>query len=150
MDGYMIFWIAMLVLAAGIEIATQNLVSIWFCGGAIAALVMTSLGLTLPWQATAFVVVTALLLICTRPFVKKISVRKLIPTNADRNIGETTTALQDITDLSGQIKVGGKEWTAITYNGTIPKGELVTVVEIKGVRAIVERARVAKTPVAAK
>ena len=61
-----IIWLVLVVLFIGVEIATVGLTSIWFAGGALAALLFSLLGLNIFWQIAIFVVVSAILLLFTR------------------------------------------------------------------------------------
>ncbi len=65
-DSYItIAWLGLLILLLIIEIITVGLTSIWAAGGALAALILNILGLSLVWQIVAFFVVTFVLLIFT-------------------------------------------------------------------------------------
>lgn len=135
-------WLMIFVIFLIAEIATSlSLVSIWFCIGSLAGMLAAKLGCTYFIQLLAFVVVSAVFLIATRPFVKKIS-RERESTNADRIIGMKGIVIEDINNVMavGAIKVDGKEWTARTKNSDtiIEKGKEVVIVAIEGVKAIVE------------
>lgn len=96
-------------------------------------------------QLTVFAVISALFIAATRPFVKKImSKRKEERTNADRIIGQRAIVTEEINNLNatGAVKVDGKEWTARNFENNeevIEKGTEVTVVEIRGVKAMVTK-----------
>ncbi|MNE99299.1 hypothetical protein D3C80_1979520 [compost metagenome] len=49
-------------------------------------------------------------------------------------IGETLSQL----DPQGQLQVNGEVWTAESTKGKINKGELVKVIEVKGLTLLVE------------
>ena len=68
-DSYItIAWLVLLIILLIVEIITVGLTSIWAAGGALAALLLNILGLSLMWQVAAFFAVTFVLLIFTRPF----------------------------------------------------------------------------------
>ena len=136
-------WFILFVIFLIMEIATSlALVSIWFCMGSLAALLTARMGGNITVQLIVFIISTAVLLIATRPFVKKISKNKQ-RTNADRIIGMDgiVTEKIDNTLASGAIKIDGKEWTARSVDGhVIEQGQKVTVLEIQGVKVIVSSA----------
>ena len=73
MDQYMlIFWIVALVAFIVIEALTAQLLTIWFAVGSVAALIAEMVGAEVWLQWTVFVAVSAIVLIATRPFVKKL------------------------------------------------------------------------------
>ena len=78
-----------------------------------------------------------------RPMARKWVQPKLVKTNADRILGQEAVVLEEIDNLRGigQVKVGGDIWTApSTQDEPIPKGTLVRVERIEGVKAIVSLA----------
>ncbi len=138
-DAWLLAWIFIIIGAAVIEVATQNLVTIWFSGGGISALIAWLFGLPEVLQCALFVVVTGVLLLMTRPITARFKTAS-VPTNSDRVLGQDAVVLRDITEDGGLVKVLGQEWTAKTSdNTTFSKGEKVTVVAIEGVKVIVAR-----------
>lgn len=142
MAQYMLaFWIVALVAFVVIEAITAQLVTIWFAVGSVAALIAEMLGAQVWLQWTIFVAVSAIILVATRPFVKKLTKQKVQPTNADRCIGETAVVTERIDNISGKgaVKVNGIEWSARTQSGnTVEPGNTVKVIKIDGVKLIVE------------
>ena len=142
MAQYMLaFWIVALVAFVVIEALTAQLVTIWFAVGSVAALIAEMLGAQVWLQWTIFVAVSAVVLIATRPFVKKLTNQKAQPTNADRCIGETAVVTEKIDNIAGKgaVKVNGIEWSARTQSGdTVEPGNTVKVIKIDGVKLIVE------------
>lgn len=139
--GWAIFWLAMIVAAVVVEAMTNQLVSIWFVLGGIAALIGNLCGAPLYAQWILFVVVSALALVCTRPFVRKLTHFRRQDTNAGRCVGQIAVVTQEInnTAAAGQAKVLGSIWTARSARGTvIPAGTEVVVRAIEGVKIIVE------------
>ena len=89
-----------------------------------------------------FVFVSAILLIFTKPLVKRKLDAKKIPTNADRVIGAEAVVTQEIDPLngSGLVKVFGQVWSAKSEDETeIAVGEKVTVKQIQGVKLVVSK-----------
>ena len=90
-----------------------------------------------------FVVVSLVAMALVRPMARKWVQPKLVKTNADRILGQEAVVLEEIDNLRGigQVKVGGAIWTArSTQDEPIPKGTLVRVERIEGVKAIVSLA----------
>ena len=133
-------WVAVTIICVIIESLTLSLTTIWF---GISAFVMVFLAFTpLPFSAQLFifVVLATVLLIFTRPFVKKKLNQKKIATNYERVIGQVAVVTKKITALDkGSIKINGMEWTAATKGeGSLEEGSKCIVEEIAGVTAYVK------------
>ena len=140
MDRMIIIWIAAIVVFSVAEAITVQLVSIWFGIASIVCLILAAVGAEIWLQVTVFIVVSVLLLVFTRPIVKRLSKNSGAKTNADRVIGEVAVVLQSINNdcAEGQVSVLGQTWTARSQDGTnIPAGEKVIVQAIEGVKVIV-------------
>lgn len=134
-------WAGLLVLFLVLEGVTAGLVSIWFAAGAAVSLVVALISEDLIWlQVVAFIVVSAVTLLATRPLARKLRAKNM-PTNADRNIGSEAVVTADITaHVPGSVKVNGMEWTAVSDDGAdIPAGEVVIVKDISGVKVTVAK-----------
>lgn len=137
-----IVWICAAVLFGIFEALTVQLVSVWFVIGAVAALASSLLGAKLYVQIIVFIAASFLMLLITRPLVKKKLTVKMQPTNADRCIGKAATVTEDIDNINatGQVKVDGQIWSARSSNSSvIKKGTNVTVEKIDGVKLIVKQ-----------
>lgn len=136
------FWLTVAVIMAVIEGITPALVTIWFMFGALAAMVLSIFVQSFAVQFAVFAGVSAVLLIFTRPLVKKIFRKtKTVYTNADRIIGQEGVVTEKISNLEnkGQITVLGQVWSAKSQDGSIiPSDKTVTVCSIHGVKAIVK------------
>ena len=135
-----IFWTVLTILLILLEASTAVFVSIWFAGGAFAALISALFDINFLWQITIFVIVTTILLIATKPIVKKLRTKTDEKTNFDALIGKSAIIIEDLTDNNsvGSAKIEGKIWSARSKNGKdISKGQIVTVEEIQGVKLIV-------------
>lgn len=133
-------WLGVMVLAIIIEATTSTLVSIWFIPSAIISLILALCKVDLWIQITVFVVVSALLLICTRKFVEKLLKKnKTEHTNLDAVIGQSAVVTERISNVeeTGAVKIMGKEWTARSVDDSVFEiGDVVTVDEIRGVKLI--------------
>lgn len=136
-------WLGLLVVFAIVEASTVSLVSIWFVGGSLAALVAALLGAELWLQILLFLAVSALLLVALRPLTKKILAPKKVQTNTPANIGKLAVVTEDIDNLHslGAVKLSGLVWTARSEDGKgIPAGSIVRIKNVEGVKLIVELA----------
>jgi membrane protein implicated in regulation of membrane protease activity len=131
-------WLALAVLFLVVEACTVSLVSIWFSAGALAAVVTNLLGGALWLQLLLFLVVAAALLACLRPLFRKFIKPKMVATNVDSVIGTTGFVTEEISQQSGQVKLGGMYWSARSTTGEkISTGCEVTVDKIEGVKVFV-------------
>ena len=133
-------WIGLAVFLAVVEMSTNQLVSIWFVLGAVVSAITAIFTGNILIQVIVFIVVSAVCLVATRPFIKKITKTKKVSTNADNLIGQIGIVTIEIDNLStqGQVKVNGQIWTARSKDGNIiPINEKVEVLEISGVKLIV-------------
>ncbi len=135
-----IIWLAVMILMGIIEALTVDLVSIWFCVGALVALIESYLGISTTLQIISFIGVALILFIFTRPVCKRFLRGNIVHTNSDRVIGQKALVTQTIfPDKPGEIKVLGKYWTAISRNDTIIEtNKHVEVLAIDGVKLIVQ------------
>ena len=134
-------WVAVTIICVVIESLTLSLTTIWF---GISAFVMVFLAFTpLPFSAQLFifVVLATILLLFTRPVVKKKLNQKKIATNYERVIGQIAVVTKKITALDkGSIKINGMEWTAaVKDNISLEEGSKCMVEEIAGVTAYVKQ-----------
>ena len=140
-----LIWLGLMILFLVIESGTVTLVSIWFAGGALIALIV-SLFTDIIWlQAVVFLAVSCLLLAMLRPLVRKFIKPKIIKTNVDSVIGTEGKVMQTIDNVAatGQVKLGAMYWTARSTTGEIiPEGTLIRVDRIEGVKVFVTVAEV--------
>ena len=135
-----ILWMGLVILFLIVEAATVTMVSLWFAGGALAALVVAALDGGIVLQIIAFAVVSTTLLALLRPIARKHFTPKLTRTNVDSVIGTEGYVTGDIDNVAatGTVKLGAMEWTARSATGEkISIGTLVKVEKIEGVKAFV-------------
>ena len=138
-------WLGLMVVFLFMEANTVSLVSIWFAAGSLAALIASLFGAPGWLQITLFLVTSAAALACLRPLVRKYIKPKIVPTNTDALLNSQGYVTKDIDNLAahGQVKLGAMEWTARSTSGeVIPKGTLVKVDKIEGVKAFVTPVKV--------
>ena len=134
-------WIILMVVFGIIEAATAGLTSIWFVLGSAAGLIAAICDGPVWLQVTLFFVVSIVALIATRPLVRKMMEKSVVPTNADRVLGAQARVTEaiDNTIPTGAVYVGGKTWTARSETGApIPAGRVVTVTRMEGVKLFVQ------------
>ena len=140
----MILWLIVLVAALVIEAMTMGLTTIWFGGGALAAMIVELLNGSISIQVIVFLIISLILLFYTRPIAVKHFNKKRERTNLDTVIGKTAVVTIPIHNLkeTGQVMLDGKEWTARSNDSSkqFDKDALVKVVAIRGVKLMVEEA----------
>ena len=137
-------WLGLMVLFLVAEAATAGMVSLWFAGGALAALAVTLLGGRLWLQLTAFLAISAVLLLLLRPVVRRFVNPRIIPTNADSVIGTVGIVTEDIDNVEacGRVKVGTMSWSARSTSGSpLTQGLRVRVDRIEGVKVFVSEVK---------
>lgn len=149
MDAFSLFgnvtmvliWGAVLLLAVVVEIATVQFVSIWFAFSSLICLIIAACGAPVWAQLLVFILATAVLLILTRPVVKRLR-GSFVRTNYDMNIGKTAVVTEDIeNDFSrGRAVIGGVSWKAVSEDGSVIKsGDTVTVKDVDGAKLVVSK-----------
>ena len=144
MTGMSVVWLLAAIIFIVLESVTYQFVSIWFAGGCmvsmIAVLINPDLSVTV--QLAIAVAAAVVLLIATRPLVKKLLDGKIEATNVDALIGKNAVVTETIDNIisSGAAKLDGKEWTARSADDSvIEKDSIVTVEKIDGVKLIVKK-----------
>lgn len=134
-----IFWLVLVIVLAIIEIATVNLLTIWFVISGIVAMILSFFIDDVAIVSTTFAVLGIILLFTTRPILKRILPTQRARTNIDRVIGMNGLVTEEIKkNQVGEVKVDGKRWSAIS-NKKIAVGETVVVDAIDGVKLVVRK-----------
>ena len=132
------FWLAIVLLLSFVEVATVNLVTIWFIVSALVALLLAFFNVDFIVQFAVFVILGVILLVTTRSYLEKLLNKNKQKTNLDRVVGMEGVVTEKITKHNpGEVKVDGKKWTAISSK-TITEGKNVKIVKIEGVKLVVE------------
>ena len=151
MDWTMILWFALLLIFLVVEAACAiHLVSIWFAAGALVALIASFFGAPLWLEILLFLLVSCVMVALFWPFIQKFLNPKVEKTSVEAITGTEGYVTADIDNVSaaGKVKLGAMEWTARSTSGQlIPKGTLIKVDKIEGVKAFVS---VAETTVTVK
>ena len=129
----------MIIILTIIEAASVSLTTIWFVGSALVALIASFFTDNLFIQFGIFTIGGVILLILTRPLLKKYIDASKEKTNLDRVIGMNGVVTEKIEELGiGEVKVDGKNWSAID-DTELEEDTVVRIKDIKGVKLIVER-----------
>ena len=139
-----IIWLLLMVAFLLTEAATVAMVSLWFAAGSLAAMVASLFGAPIWLQVALFLAVAAVLLASLRPLVRKHFTPKLSRTNVDAIVDSQGYVTSDIDNVAatGTVKLGAMEWTD---GSPIPKGTLVKVEKIEGVKAFVTAVKITET-----
>lgn len=138
-----IIWLVLIILFIFIEANTAMLLTVWFVGGAVLALIASLLSVSFPIQILIFVVSSAIFLFIGLKLRKRLNVGRFnrTPTNADRLIGQIAVVTIPIDSLRGlgQVKVAGMHWSAITESKVeLSTGSEVRIIAIQGNKLKVE------------
>lgn len=137
-----IVWVALLVVSLIVEVQTAELVAVWFIPGALTSLLLSLVGVDEWIQWLVFLVVSAVLLVLAftvfrKRFLKNHGKEK---TDIDLLVGQTAKVIEriDNADMTGAVKVGGKEWSARMADDceTAEVGEFVEIESVSGVKLI--------------
>ena len=136
------FWIVVAIGTAVVEAMTVQLVSVWFVGGALAAIVVKLLGGPLWAQVLAFGWVTLAMLLLLRPLLKRYLNKNTVKTNVDALAGRRALVIERIDNLqaTGRIMLDGADWTARSVDGSVIEEQSEVVIRsVQGVKALVEK-----------
>ena len=131
-------WVAVVIILAIVEAMTVNVVTIWYVASGLVTIVVSFFTDNFLIQFGVFTVLGTILLITTRPMIKKLAVGN-VRTNLDRIIGMKGFVTEEINkNQIGEVKVDGKKWSAIS-DKKIEVDKVVKVLEINGVKLKVEK-----------
>jgi membrane protein implicated in regulation of membrane protease activity len=133
-------WLGIFVVAVIVEAVTEDLVSIWFCGGSLVSLILSFIP-KVPWwvEVIVFVVISAGLLLATRPLVKRLFAKNTRATNIDSYVGKHGLLIKEITTLDfGEVKINGIVWTAMAEkNKKVAANSIVEVIAVDGNKLVI-------------
>ncbi len=138
---WLYIWLGVTAVALIIEFITSDLLTIWFAGGGIIAMILAACRLEWYIHFPVFIVVSLGLLLGVRKIALKYFIKSDDKTNADSAIGKEFTLLSEIDfQKSGTIKIGDVIWSVKTKDEhqTVPEGAIVKVVSLEGNKYIVE------------
>lgn len=142
-DPATLIWLVLFVVFIVGEIATVGLTMIWFAAGALVAMIASLCGANILIQILLFIVVSVGCLALTKAKVQDFINRHTQRTNADRAIGQIIHITERVSnrEQSGRAVFAGVDWAVRTRSDdeVIEAGESARVLEISGVRLIVEK-----------
>ena len=122
------------------EFITLGLTTIWFAGGALAAIIATELGAPIAVQIIVFLAVSLVVLFLLRPKAVSYFNNKRERTNADSLIGTEAKIIETVNNKenTGKAIINGQEWTARAKddNDVFEVDSWVKVEAISGVKLI--------------
>lgn len=137
-----IAWLIAFVVFLVVEGMTASLTSIWFAGGALAALVAQVCGAPLKPQLAVFVVVSFALFLMVRPFTARYLHKKKTDTNVDSFSGRKAVVKTRIDNEAGtgSAILAGETWLArAASDGEIFEPNTVVVITaVSGAKLIVK------------
>lgn len=135
-----LFWAVIFVLFVAAELATVQLVSIWFAVGALVTLIFTVVfeDTTLLSQLGIFILASGIFLLITFPWLKKRRNKEHVSTNQELYVGMTATVIEEIDrdKGTGRVTLSGVDWSAVLYESDriIPVGSIVIVEKVLGTK----------------
>ena len=144
MEQFMwIIWLVVFVIAIIIEATTAELVSIFFCAGALVSLIVSFIPGVDWWiEVIIFVIISGASLLGLRPLMHKFLNKEKRDTNIDEMIGKKGLMIKGCDELNhGEIKVNGVIWTAMSADEKeeIGANEKVVIVGVNGNKLIVKK-----------
>ena len=139
----MMSWIVWLIVAAVLGVAELLTTTLAFGLIAAAAVVAAAVGafhLGLPVQLAAFIVAAGAGLGFVRPIaIRHIKQPPALRTGAQALVGRSAIVLEEVSEHSGRVRIGGEEWSSRPYDESlvIPVGTKVDVMQIDGANALV-------------
>ena len=135
------FWLMAFIILVVMEFLTMGLTTIWFAIGALVAFFASLFGASFWIQIILFLVVSLVVLVVYRPLAVKYVNSRRTKTNVDDLVGKEAKVTEKIDNLNqtGRVILNGMDWSArTTIGGTIDVDTIVKVIEVKGVKLIVE------------
>lgn len=134
-----IYWLIIMLILSFVEIITINLVTIWFVASAGIALLVSLITDSYYIQFLTFGICGLLIMVLTRPLLKRLMKKDKTKTNLDRVIGMEGICTEEISkNKVGEVKVDGKRWSAISPV-KINVGDEVIITDIDGVKLKVKK-----------
>lgn len=137
-----VLWAVAFVFFVICEVANgAALISIWFALASLVSMFCAIAKLSFLVQFIVFVASSILLLILTRPLVKRVA-NKIVPTNYELDVGKTAIVIENIDNRinKGRVRLDGINWAACSADGSeIEEGSPVKVVKVDRAKLVVEK-----------
>lgn len=135
-----VFWLALFLILAIIEMMSLDLYFIMLSVGALGGVFVALAGGDFWLQALVFCLLSLAMVL----FVRPIALRQLHKgpadrlTNVDRLVGQDALVLEPTTKMGGRAKIGGETWSVRSEDDTaLAPGMYGTVVRIDGATAFI-------------
>ncbi|MBP5379719.1 MAG: NfeD family protein [Ruminococcus sp.] len=137
-----LFWAIAVIAFVVAEIATVQLVSIWFAAGSFITMIACYFyDLSTLEQLGLFIITSVVFLIISLPFIKRRRQQVRVATNAELDVGKHATVIEviDADKGTGRVTLNGVNWSAVPENENeiIPEGTVVIVKKVTGAKLIV-------------
>lgn len=148
-----LFWAAVFVMFVIAELATVQLISVWFALGALVTMIFTAIfeGTTLLSQLGVFILVSGVFLLVTFPWLRKRRTKGHVSTNQELYVGMAATVIEEIDrdKGTGRVRLSGVDWNAVPHEEgeIIPVDSIVIVEKVMGARLSVSVKSECKTNV---
>jgi membrane protein implicated in regulation of membrane protease activity len=136
-------WVVWLIIAVGLgvaEVFTLTAALGLLGGAALITSGAAAIGLPVPLQLLVFAIAAAAGVVVLRPLAMRHMLQpRLERFGVDALPGRTAYVVDEVTDHTGTVRIGGEEWTArpLDRGVVIPVGEAVDVIQIDGATAVV-------------
>jgi len=138
-------WILWLIIAGFffiLEMVTSGFLVCWLGVGALLSMILSFFVDSVIAQVTVFAISSIVMIVLTKPLVKKFIEKETVPMNKDGLIGKEGIVIEtiDTVKAQGQVKLMGEVWSAKSFDEgkVIEKDTKVIVKEITGVKLVVE------------
>lgn len=141
MPIYGLLWLAAIIVFIVLEAVSNQMISIWFVAGSVAAMIASIVGADFWIQFVIFIALSLVTLLGFRPVTLKMLKNPNLKTNADALIGKTILITEDVSNIkgTGQGKINGLEWKVQTDTGAeIKAASTAKIKSIEGVKLIVD------------
>ena len=133
-----LIWLGVIAALVVIELATYGLYFAALAAAALVPLALSLVGLDLWVQALGFLVAAVVALVFVRPVITKLQGEKPeTMTNSAAMVGKDAIVTEDVSQVTGYVKIQGETWSARTGKGTKQVGSKVVIEKIDGVTLIV-------------
>ncbi len=138
MEPWLIWLIVAVLLGVG-EVLSLSLYLAPFAVGALAAMIVSLVGLGDALSLAVALVISVSTLTLLRPIARShLKTPGRIRTGAARLVGREALVLERTTQDEGAVKLEGETWSARSYDGhPLEAGARVQVMEIRGATALV-------------
>lgn len=133
-------WAAMAIIFLIAELFTTGFFLFCFGIGAAAAALLAYLGVDPFIQVAAFIGVSGMAVLLTRPLTRRLNEEHQNFVGIDRVLGKRAIVLNEINPPqgAGMVRVDTEEWRATSEDGSvIAQGAIVEVIRIEGTRLVV-------------